>query len=142
MSLCLSEKCEDYGNSCHSDAVRCSLCNCLSDNGCHHSDVENEFVLRNDLSYVCLNCLIKKGNDFNNSMFSVHDQVEISGDTRDNLETALDLCVSCSYFNLSDITATFEQHCKDNLSIINVNIVRPSKNLCKLEKFLTQVEYA
>jgi len=102
MSLCLSEKCKDYGNSWHSDAVRAvcvigwsdknyTMCNCWSDIGCHHSDVKNEFVLQNVLSYVCLNCLIKKGNDFNNSMFSVHDQVEISGDTRDNFKTALDV---------------------------------------------------
>ena len=142
MSLCLSEKCKDYGNSCHSDAVLCSLCNCWSDSGCHHSDVKNNIVLRNDLSYVCLKCLIKKGNDFNNSVFSVHDQVEISDDTRDNFETALDLCVSCSYYNLSDITATFEQHCKDSLSIIRVNSVSLSKNLYKLENYLTEVRYA
>jgi len=94
MSQCLSETCKDDRNSCQSDAVWCSLCNCWSDISCHHSDVRNDFVLRNDLSYVCLNCLIKKGNDFNNSLFSVHDQVEISGDTRDYFETALDLCVS------------------------------------------------
>ena len=141
MSLCLSKKCKDY-NSGHSDAVLCSLCNCWSDSGCHHSDVKANIVLRNDLSYVCLNCLIKKGNDFNNSIFSVHDQLKISDDTRDNVETALDLCVSCSYYNLSDITATFEQHCKDSLSIILVNIVSLSKNLYKLENFLTQVRYA
>ena len=55
--------------------------------------VKNDIVMRNDLSYVCLNCLIKKGNDFTNSLFSVHDQGEISDDTRDNFETALDLCV-------------------------------------------------
>jgi len=141
MSLCLSEKCKDYGNSYDSDAVLCSLCNCWSDSGCHHSDVKNDIVLRNDFSYVCL-CLIKKGNDFNNSMFSVHDQVEISDDTRDNFETALDLCVSCSYYNLSDITATFEQHCEDSRSIIHVNIVSLTENLYKLQNFFTQVRYA
>jgi len=132
MSLCLSEKCKDYDNSCHSDAVLCSLCNCWSDSGCHHSDVKNDTVLRNDLSYACLNCLIKKGNDFNNSRFSVHDQVEISDDTRDNFDTALDLCVSCSYYNSSNIAATFGQHCKDSLSIIHVNIVSLSKNVFNL----------
>ena len=58
MSLCLSEKCKDY-NSCHSDAVMCRLCNCWSDSGCRHSDVKNDIVLRNDLSYGCFNCLIK-----------------------------------------------------------------------------------
>ena len=100
MSLCLSDECKDYGNSCHSDAVLCSLRNCWSDSGCHHSDIKNDIVLRNDLSYVCLNCQIKKGNGFNNCMFSVHDQVEINDDTRDNVETALDLCVACSYYNL------------------------------------------
>ena len=140
MSLYLSEKCKDY-NSCHSDAVQGSLCNCWSDSGCHHSDVKNDIVMRNDLSYVCLNCLRKKGNDFTNSLFSVHDQEEISDDTRDNFETALDLCVSCSYYSLSDITSTFEQHSKDSLSIINVNIVSLSENLYKLENFLTQVRY-
>ena len=112
------------------------LCNCWSDSGCHHSDVKNDIVLRNDLSYVCLNCLIKKGNDFNDSLFSVHDQAEISDDTRDNFETAQDLRVSCSYCNLSGITATFEQHCKDSLSIIHVNIASLPKNLYKLENFL------
>jgi len=142
MCLCLNEQCKDYGNSCHSDAVLCSLCNCWPDIDCHHSDVKNQLVLQNDLSYVCLSCLIKKGNDFNNSMFSVHDQVEINGDTRDSVENALDLWVSCSYCNLSDITATFEQHCKDSLSVIHVNIVSLSKNLYKLEKFLTHVRYA
>ena len=35
-------------------------------------------------------------------MFSVHDQVEISGDTRYSSENALDLLVSYSYYNLSD----------------------------------------
>ena len=35
MSLCSGEKCKDYGNSCHSDAVLCSLCNCWSDIDCH-----------------------------------------------------------------------------------------------------------
>ena len=94
MSQCLSETCKDDRNSCQSDAVWCSLCNCWSDISCDNSDVRNDFVLRNDLWYVCLNGLIKKGNDFNNSLFSVHDQVEISGDTRDYFETALDLCVS------------------------------------------------
>jgi len=34
--------------------------------------------------------------------------VEISDDTRDNFETTLDMCVSCSSNDLSDITATFE----------------------------------
>jgi len=142
MSLCLSEKCKDCGNSCQSDAVLCSLCNCWSDSGRYHSDAKNDVVLRNDLFYVCLNCLIKKGNDFNNSMFSVHDQVEISDDTRDNFGTALHLCVICSNYNLSDITATFVQHCKNSLSIIHVNTVSLSKNLYKLENFLTQVRYA
>ena len=94
------------------------------------------------MSCGCLNCLIKKGNDFTNSLFSVHDQGEISDDTRDNFETALDLCVSCSYYSLSDITATFEQHCNDSLSIIHVNNVSLSRNLYKLENFLTQVRYA
>jgi len=140
VSPCLSEKCKDY-TSCHSDAVLCSLCNCWSDSGCHHSDVKIDIALRNDLSYDC-HCLIKKGNDFTNSLFSVHDQGEIRDDTRDNFETALDLCVSSSYYSLSDITATFEQHCKDSLSIIHVNIVSLSTNLYKLENFLTQVRYA
>jgi len=94
-------------------------------------------VLLSDFSNVCLNCLIKKGNDFNNYMFSVHDHVETSDDTRNNFETALDLCVSCSYYNLSDISVTFEQHCKDSLAIIHVNIVSLSKNLYNLETFLT-----
>ena len=49
MSLCLSKKCKDY-NSGHSDAVLCSLCNCWSDSGCHHSDVRNDILLRNDFS--------------------------------------------------------------------------------------------
>jgi len=90
--------------------------------------------------YCEMTCPI--GNGFTNSLFSVHDQGEISGDTRENFETALDLCVSCSYYNLSNITATFEQHCKDSLSIIHVNIVSLSKNFYKLENFLTQVRYA
>jgi len=72
----------------------------------------------------------------------VHDQGEISDDTRDNFETAQDLCVSCSYYSLSDITTTFEQHCKDSLSIFHGDIVSLSKNLYKLENFLTQVRYA
>jgi len=75
-------------------------------------------------------------------LFSVHDQGEISDDTRDIFQTALDLCVSCSYYSLSDITASFEQHCKYSLSIIHVNTVSLSKNLYKLETFLTQLRYA
>ena len=92
MSLCLSEKCKDY-NSCHSDAVLCSLCNCWSDSGCHHSDVKNDIVLQNDLSCGCLNCLIKKGNDFTNSLFSVHDQGEISDDTREFRDCTRFVCI-------------------------------------------------
>ena len=40
-------------------------------------DVKKEFALQNGLSCVYFSCPIKKGNDFNNSMFSVHNQVEI-----------------------------------------------------------------
>jgi len=141
MSLCLGEKCEDY-SSCHSGAVLCSLCSCWSDGGCHHSDVRDGVVLRDDLSYVCLDCLTKKGDEFTDSLFSVHDQGEMGDDAGDNFETALDLCVSCSYYGLSDVAATFEKHCKGSVSIIHLNIVSLSKNLYKLENFLTQVRYA
>jgi len=91
--------------------------------------------VQNDLSDVCLSCLIKKGNDFNNSMFSVHDQVEINGDTRDNFETALDLCVSCTV-----VIIIYQIQ----LPLLNsiAKIVSLSKNLYKLENFLTQVRYA
>jgi len=85
----------------------CSLCNRWPDIGCNLSDVEQEFILQNDLFYVCLSCLIKKGNDFNSSIFSVHNEVEISGDTRDNLKNALDLWVSSGYYNLSDTRMVF-----------------------------------
>ena len=139
--LCLGEKCEDY-SSCHSGAVLCSLCSCWSDGGCHHSDVRDGVVLRDDLSYVCLDCLTKKGDEFTDSLFSVHDQGEMGDDAGDNFETALDLYVSCSYYGLSDVVAAFEQHCKGSVSIIHVNIVSLSKNLYKLENFLTQVVYA
>ena len=49
-------------------------------------------------------------------------------DSGDNFETALNLFVSCSYYSLSDVAATFEQHCKVSLSIIHVNIVSVFKN--------------
>jgi len=55
------------------------------------------------------------------------------------LESALELWVSCSYYNLSELTSTFEQHCGDSLSIIHVSIVSLSKNLYKLENILSQV---
>ena len=60
MSLCLSEKCKDYGNSCHSDAVLCSLCNCCSDSGCHHSDVKNDFDCKMTCPIFALIVLSKK----------------------------------------------------------------------------------